>query len=115
MQRKGADLIAIGSKAMKYENWVFGKNGALLSACAQGDLELAQSLLNEGASPDVSSPNGFTALHRASEKGHIQIVTMLLEKGARASTTATDGSTPISAAICNGHNNIEEILKAYEK
>ncbi len=97
---------------MSYENWVFGKDGALLSAAAQGKTDLVESLLEDGASVDVTSPNGFTALHRAAENGHADIVALLLDRGARAGTNANDGSSPLSAAQEQGHQTIaQEIQK----
>jgi ankyrin repeat protein len=98
---------------MKYENWVFGKDGALLSACAHGKANLVESLLAEGASPNVTSPNGFTALHRAAENGHLQIVQLLLKNGAKADTLAADGSSPVSAARQAGHTSTAEEIAKY--
>ena len=98
---------------MKYENWVFGKDGALLSACAQGRDDLVRSLLAEGASPNVTSPNGFTALHRAAENGHAQIVSLLLTNGAKADTVAADGTSPASAPKEHGYDSIAEEIAGH--
>lgn len=96
---------------MRYENWVFGRNGALLSASARGDVSLVESLIKEGANIDVCSPSGFSALHRAAENGHAEVVRILISSGANAFTTALDGSTPASAAKNRGHDEIADTLE----
>lgn len=96
---------------MKYENWVFGKNGALFSACAKGDLALVQDLCAAGANVNVVSPNGFTALHRAAQNGHMEIVQTLLARGAVATTRTSEGKDAESLASDAGHAHIAELLK----
>jgi len=73
---------------MKYENWLFGKDGALFRACSRGKLELAKELVSKGANVNVKSNNGFTSLHRAK-----------------------DNITPLDLAKKNGHSDIYAVLR----
>ena len=96
---------------MKYDNWVFGKDGAFLSAAAKGRLELVKELYGLGADINTTSPNGFTALHRAAQNGHLEVVKFLLKHGAKLKAQASDKSTPLSLAQDNKHSDIAEFLQ----
>ena len=96
---------------MKYENWLFGKDGALFRACSRGKLELAKELVSKGANVNVKSNNGFTSLHRAAQNGHIKLVEFLLGKGVNPSPKAKDNITPLDLAKKNGHSDIYAVLR----
>lgn len=96
---------------MKYENWLFGKDGALFRAAAHGRLDLTWELISMGANVNATSNNGFTPLHRASEHGHIAVVKFLLSKGANVNAKSEDGNTPLSLALRNRHKDIANLLK----
>ena len=96
---------------MKYENWLFGKDGALLRACSQGKLDLAKELVSKGANVNVKSNNGFTPLHRAAQHGYIKLVEFLLGKGVNPSPKTKDNITPFDLAKANGHKEIAAIFK----
>ena len=98
---------------MKYENWLFGKDGALFKASVDGKLELVKELVAEGANIDAASRNGYTPLHRASQSGHKDIVEFLLSKGANSTIESKDNQTALKLAVQNGHNDIAEILKQH--
>jgi len=98
---------------MKYENWLFGKNGALFKASACGNLDILKELLAEGADINIISQNGYTPLHRASQNGHTVIVDFLLSNGANATIESKDGETPLTLAVKNGRNEIVAILRKY--
>ncbi len=98
---------------MKYENWLFGKNGALFKASAGGKLALLKELLAEGADINVTSQNGYTPLHRACQNGHADIVGFLLSSGANATAESKDHETPLSLAVKNGRKDIESILREH--
>ena len=97
---------------MKYENWLFGKDGALFRAAAIGDLAIAQDLQAEGADINVRSPNGYTPLHRAAQNGHLDVAEFLLTTGADPLAEANDGSTPLSLARDSGQTNTADMLAA---
>lgn len=98
---------------MKYVNWLFGKNGALFQASANGNLELLKELLDEGANINIISQNGYTPLHRASQNGHTAVVEFLLSKGADAGVESNDRETPLTLAVKNGRSDIETMLRKY--
>lgn len=99
---------------MKYENWLFGKDGALLRASAHGKLALAEELVSTGADVNITSSNGFTPLHRAAQHGHVTVVEFLLSKGAKLKPASKDHDTPLSLAQKNGHEDIAEILRKHK-
>ena len=98
---------------MKYVNWLFGKNGALFKASANGNLVLLKELVGEGANINIVSQNGYTPLHRAAQNGHTEVVKFLLSKGANAEMESNDGETPLTLAVKNGRNDINSILKKH--
>jgi ankyrin repeat protein len=96
---------------MQYRNWLFGKDGALLSASAHGDLPLVEELFTRGANINVVSGHGFTPLHRAAENGHKDIVEFLLAQKADPSISSAMDETPLSLADKNGHDEISKLLR----
>lgn len=95
---------------VKSQNWMFGKDGALFSASARGDLDLVKELVSLGADVNALSPNGFTPLHRAAQNGHHEIVKILLEHGANPEIAATDNNKPATLARAKGHLQIADLL-----
>jgi len=47
-----------------------------------GNTESVRLLLQNGASCDATTKNGYTALHLAVKEGHEQVVSLLLDNGA---------------------------------
>ncbi|MFN8342971.1 MAG: ankyrin repeat domain-containing protein [Cyclobacteriaceae bacterium] len=60
----------------------FGGSSPLISAAVFGKTEIAQVLLDAGASIDFQNNDGSTALHSAAFFGRPEIVKLLLAKGA---------------------------------
>jgi hypothetical protein len=87
----------------------------LMYAVLNDDLDGTISLLEQGADPYITNPNGFTALLYAAQKGHYAIAATLLatcldkQKLLEASTTKK-GSTPLSIAKTHDHTNIFKLL-----
>lgn len=98
---------------MKTTTWIFGKDGALLSAASQGELDLVRELVAEGAKVNKASPNGITPLHRAAQNGHQAVVKVLLESGADPTVKSHDQSTPASLAEKNSHREIVQLLSQW--
>ncbi|KAJ7393368.1 hypothetical protein OS493_006339 [Desmophyllum pertusum] len=63
---------------------------ALQQACINGNLSLANFLLERGADLSLVDSNGRTALHLASEQGHLDIVSLLVNS-ACADVNARNG------------------------
>ena len=87
---------------MKYENWLFGKDGALFRAAALGNAALLEELIRDGANVNILSRNGFTPIHRAAQNGHTQVVKILLAHGAQTDPRTNDKMKPIDLARQNG-------------
>ncbi len=93
---------------------------ALTFACARGDSDIAETLLNAGANPEVRQQNGLTPLHLAAIGGHARIVQVLLAHGVNPDQiqtnhtdnlpTLSDGSTPLHWAADWGRIDIVKIL-----
>ncbi len=75
--------------------------GALLDAAGRGDAETVESLLQQGADPDVRSAQGETALHLAVGHGHAQAAACLLAYGADHRLVDQSGHTPLSLNYTN--------------
>uniref|UniRef100_A0A8C0H8T1 Ankyrin 1 n=1 Tax=Chelonoidis abingdonii TaxID=106734 RepID=A0A8C0H8T1_CHEAB len=74
------------------------------------NLNVAQFLLNRGASINFTPQNGITPLHVASRRGNIIMVRLLLDRGAQIEIRTKDELTPLHCAARNGHVRIMEIL-----
>lgn len=87
----------------------------LMLACAQGDINLVRTLIDEGsarASASVGSKvlASLAPLHVASRYGHTVVASILLELGAVVDVKDTAGLTPLHYASGNGHLKTMEVL-----
>lgn len=82
----------------------------LCDAARRGRLELARTLLDEGASPHEESLHNTTPLHHASRQGHTSISKLLITKGAVPNAQTEDGWTPLHEAAFNGFDDIVCLL-----
>ncbi len=71
---------------------------SLSDAVAMGDLDLASSLLDDGADPNKPLVHGFTPLMRAAIRNDTSMIRMLLDAGADLNATAMEGLTAWHAA-----------------
>ena len=83
---------------------------ALISASANGHLEVARLLCEAGADKDKATQTGATALTRASENGHLEVARVLCEAGADKDKATQDGATPLILASHNGHLEVARVL-----
>lgn len=96
----------------------FGADGAdeygetaLMFAAAGGDLEMARTLINNGAPVNARSDIGETALMFAARWGRADVVNMLLEEGADASLVSAYNETALLLAEENGHEDVVALLQ----
>ncbi len=93
------------------------QNFRLLEAAENGDLELAKSLLKDGADINAKDGSGWTPIMRAIAANHDKMVELLIEKGADVNATSF-GWTPMTLAEFeerhhNYSNNIVKLLKMH--
>ena len=83
---------------------------ALHIAAEQGLEEIAQVLLDAGASPHARSVSLATPLYRAARSGSIPILRMLHDRGADVNAATYDYWTPIFEAIHSGFTDVVDLL-----
>jgi serine/threonine-protein phosphatase 6 regulatory ankyrin repeat subunit B len=87
----------------------------LHAAAAKGHLEMARMLLKRGASVDLPSKLGWTALMHAAAKGHLSILLVLLQHSANPDLQTNSGVTALmmAGAYANGHEScVKALLRA---
>ena len=87
---------------------------ALLHAVATGGhLELARVLLKRGASVDLPTSRGITALMQAAYSGHLSILLLLMQNSANADLQDMDGRTTLMHAAGQGQEAcVKALLRA---
>ncbi|XP_014681685.1 PREDICTED: ankyrin repeat and EF-hand domain-containing protein 1-like isoform X2 [Priapulus caudatus] len=71
----------------------------LISACADGNIEAAEFLLQHGADVNALDNLKWTALHHACYSGSFPIVKLLIQYGANVNSQSLYGATPLMRAI----------------
>src|SRR5262249_56190652 len=81
-----------------------GAGMSILEACAAGEVERAERLVDAAAVNDYS-PDGWTPLHLAAFFGHVKIAELLLTHDAdvTARSRNANGNTPLHAALAGNH------------
>ena len=78
-----------------------------------GILPATETLLNNGADPNIQNSMGETALYQAVEMEKLQHVILLLQRGANANIAQIDGMTPLHLAVIKQNILIvKNLLKA---
>jgi len=85
-------------------------NETLWQAARDGDLDVINSSLSEGAQVNARGSYGDTALNLAAENGHIAVVERLLEAGANIENLGGADKTPLMDATFAGHTRIVQVL-----
>lgn len=89
-----------------YQKW----RTALHIAAEQGLEEIAEVLLDAGASPHSRSVSLATPLYRAARSGSIAILKKLHDRGADVNASTWDYWTPIFEAIYGGFTDVVDLL-----
>ena len=93
-----------------------GATLSLFEACAAGELERVERLLEEsaGGAPDVNdySADGWTPLHLAAYFGHAKIAELLIAHHADvlARSRGANGNTALHAALAGNHKFVAALL-----
>jgi ankyrin repeat protein len=77
---------------------------------ARGDVETTESLLQAGASLQITDHAGWTPLHEACLEGHTEIVQLMLLYNADVDAPGGSGDTPLHDAIGNFHVEVVKLL-----
>uniref|UniRef100_A0A3Q1EAK8 Protein phosphatase 1, regulatory subunit 12C n=1 Tax=Acanthochromis polyacanthus TaxID=80966 RepID=A0A3Q1EAK8_9TELE len=100
----------------------FDSAAEFLAACASGDTEEAQVMLEEAKDTkrrngddeadiiNCSNADGITALHQACIDGSMEMVTFLFERGASVNQVDSEGWTPLHVAASCGYPDIADFL-----
>lgn len=100
----------------------FDRAAEFLAACASGDTDEAQVMLDEAEEtrrrdgedvPEIincSNADGITALHQSCIDGSMEIVSFLLEHGASVNQVDSEGWTPLHVAASCGYPDIADFL-----
>ena len=82
----------------------------LMRAAENGQKDVVQLLLDNGADPNTVGKHSLTALHGAALMGYEDVVKILLEGGAETDTATNSGWTPLLYASKKGNKNVVELL-----
>lgn len=88
-----------------------GSGMPLIEAAIEGNAELCQLLLGNGAHPNAKDKDGFSPLFVAARQGHLAVCKTLVEYG--ADTKANNGKysqTASQIAKANGHEQVASFL-----
>ena len=89
---------------------------ALHHAASSGYAELARSLLENGASPDIQDVNGQTPLHAAAHAGSASAVRVLLDAGADVSIQdSSGGDAALAVAQKAGNHGCARLIQRRER
>lgn len=80
---------------------------ALMLAALNGDVKLAQILIEKGAEVNKK---GWTPLHYAATNGHDDVVSLLLDKSAYIDAGSPNGTTPLMMAARGGYGKTVTLL-----
>ena len=116
-----AILTAVYHRQKEIVNLLVARGASLsiFDACAAGELERVERLLEESASGAVGAPgvngysgDGWTPLHLAAFFGHPKITEMLLAQDAdvAARSRNSNGNTPLHAALAGDHKLVAGLL-----
>jgi ankyrin repeat protein len=85
-------------------------NTPLIWAASEGNEQLVEALLDQGALVNMQNFVGETALFLAAARGFDRICALLIENGGDTRLATIDGATPIHMAAACGHLEILKLL-----
>lgn len=85
-------------------------NRQLWDAAHAGNTSTVQTLLGQGASPNIATKSGETALHAATAAGSLPTVVLLVNNGANVNSVTSNGWTPLHHAARFGRADVANFL-----
>ncbi|HMV42332.1 MAG TPA: ankyrin repeat domain-containing protein [Leptospiraceae bacterium] len=89
----------------------YGNHTALMIACKEGNYEIAEWLLENGADPNMTTRDGHTALMLAAYNRYPDIVKLLLKHKANVNIVSKRGHTALSETTRTDSEKIKGFLK----
>lgn len=97
------ECLAQGADVNAKNGAYSGSWTALMVACANGHIQIANILIENGADVNISDNTGETALMVASANDNLETIKLLIQHGADVNTKDIDGETALMVASQNGH------------
>jgi len=110
-EHKDVARYLLDSKLADLSRPTKGGDHVLTAALQNGQLDLAEEMLQAGARPDATNKVGNSPLFMAASKGDAPAVTLLLKYKADPNM-AWDHETPLHAAVAQGHEAVVPLLLA---
>jgi len=88
-------------------------NTPLMWAASQGNEQLVELLVDQGAAVNMQNFVGETALILAAARGLDKICTLLVENGGDSRLSTIDGTTPLHLATSGGHLGVIKTLMTH--
>ncbi|KAL4799843.1 ankyrin repeat-containing domain protein [Aspergillus venezuelensis] len=85
----------------------------LAIACAEGNLAMAEVLLDAGADPNTSGSNGCSPLYLACKVGNLDLMELLLKRRADAEGSTRLGPNPLGATVKMPETEFTSLLLAH--
>lgn len=82
----------------------------LIAASMQGNVEVVETLLSNGADPNMEGLKNGTALVMAAHDEHVAIAKLLLEAGAEVNVVMEETGTPLMLASSSGNTELVRLL-----
>ncbi len=76
-------------------------------------IQWVDTLLEQGAEPDVTNVRNWTPLLASAVYGRLEIAQALLDAGANPNQSTIEGRSALMAAVHNRHTNVAELLLQY--
>lgn len=92
---------------------VFALSMELIEHVSKGRLELAETKIKQGASPNYADYDKRTPLHLAASEGHLDLVKLLLDYGANPDVEDRWRSKPYDDAVKHGFKDTADVLRKY--
>jgi ankyrin repeat protein len=111
---ESAILAAVYNGRKEIANLLVARGATLnlFEACAAGEFDRVERLLEAGGAVNGCGGDGWTPLHLAGFFGHAKIAELLLAHDAEvnARSTNSSGNTPLHAALAGSHTLIAGLL-----
>ena len=111
---ESAILTAVYHRQKEIVNLLVARGApmTMFEACAAGELERVERLLDDAEPIDGYSADGWTPLHLAAFFGHAKVAELLLAHRAdvAARSRNANGNTPLHAALAGNHKFVAGLL-----